>query len=157
MMSIEEKKELCCRVLVAWFFKEKSEDMKVHDPEIADMFISRMLLKKFEVFGVDIILPDTLLMILDICCESNPGQVQIILKDLLNSIKKRTGKPIPKGYVITSNDFSSCFSKDFPITAIEHINKKYMKLWDGQKKEKAGRFDSDNKCDTAEWWLEVME
>lgn len=154
-MSIEEKKELCSKVLIMWVFKEKSEDMTKHDPDVADMFISKILLKKFEVFGVDIVLPDPLLMILDICCESNPGQVQIILKDLLNDIKKRRGN-IPKGYVIASMDFSLCFPSNFPITEIEHINKKYMKLWDEQKKEKNGTFDSDNKCDTAEWWLEVM-
>ena len=156
-MSVEEKKSLCARCLIYWFENERKGTMTSHDPEVEDMFISKILLKKFKAFNIDIILPDPLLLILDVCCESNPGQVQIILKDLLNDIKKRSGKPIPKGYVITSTDFSMCFPTSFPITEIDHINEKYMKLWDEQKRETKNILESDNKCDTAEWWLEVME
>lgn len=156
MMSVEEKKNLCARCLITWSFDERRGEVR-HDPEAEDIFIYKMLSKKFKSFGVDIVLPDPLVLILDLCCDSNPGQVQIILKDLLNDIKKRSGKPIPKGYVITSTDFSMCFPISFPITAIEHINKKYMKLWDKQKRETKNVLESDNKCDTAEWWLEVME
>jgi hypothetical protein len=32
-----------------------------------------------------------------------------------------------------------------------------MKMWDGQKREVKNILESDNKCDTPEWWLEVME
>jgi hypothetical protein len=158
MISLEEKKELCSKALVMWVMEEhKGTDFSKHSPDVAEMFMARMLLKKFEVFGVDIILPDLLILILDMCTESNPGQTQIILKDLLESIKKHSGKPIPKGYTVSSMDFSLCFPNSFPITEIDYINDKYMKMWDGQKREVKNILESDNKCDTPEWWLEVME
>jgi len=81
---------------------------------------------------------------------------QITLKDLLNSIKSRMGA-IPKGYVITSTDFAFCFPNSFPIIANEQIYEKYIKLWDGQKRERPNEMASDNLCDTPEWWKEVMQ
>ena len=95
-------------------------------------------------------------MILCICTNNNPGQIQIILKDLLNSIKKRTG-PIKPGYIITSNDFSLCFAWNFPIIEIPEINTKYESLWMGQKIETDKPLMSDNLCDTVDWWKEVMK
>ena len=158
-MTIEEKKELCTKALVSWFMQEQdNRDFKNHDKEISELFTSKVLLKKFDVFGIDIVLPDMLLMILCICTNNNPGQIQIILKDLLNSIKKRTG-PIKPGYIITSNDFSLCFAWNFPIIEIPEINIKYESLWMGQKIEidKHNPMMSDNLCDTVDWWKEVME
>lgn len=156
-MTIQEKKEACSQIFITWMLNEQhGKDMTKHNDEVAELFTSRMITKKFEVFGIDIVLPDELLLILYFCVEANPGQFQIILKDLLNSIKSRKG-PIPAGYTITADDFSMCFMTDFPITEIKSIEDKYMKLWDGQKKERKGTFDSDNKCDTPEWWKEVME
>ena len=156
-MTIEEKKELCCRVFIIWSSQEKNNyDFKNHDKEVAELFTSQVLLKKFDVFGIDIILPDMLLMILNICTNDNPGQIQIILKDLLNSIKKRTG-PIKPGYVITSHDFSFCFPWNFPIVEIPEINIKYESLWMDQKIKRDKPIMSDNLCDTVDWWKEVME
>jgi len=156
MKELEEKKAMCSKALIGWLMEDQEgKDMSVHDKEIANIFTSRMIAKKFEVFGIDIVLPDMLLLILAICTDGNPGQFQIILKDLLNSIKKRQG-PIPAGYVITPLDFSLCFMNDFPIIDIPSMNKKYETLWDGQKKEKHKEFESDNLCDTPEWWKEVM-
>ena len=96
-----------------------------------------------------------LLLILNICTEGNPGQFQIILKDLFNIIKQHKG-PIPKGYVIKSEDFSFCFLDTFPITEIPNINDKYEKLWEEQKKVTTHFLDADNLCDTIEWWKVVM-
>lgn len=156
-MTLEEKKEMCSKALIAWtMIEQEGKDMSIHDKEVENMFTSQMILKKFNVFGIDIILPDLLLLILAICVDGNPGQFQIILKDLLNNIKKRTG-PIQAGYTITTWDFSLCFMNDFPIIDIPHINDKYRKLWDGQKKQKAQPWETDNLCDTPEWWKEVME
>ena len=158
-MTIEEKKDLCTKALITWFMQEQeNHDFKNHDKEIAELFTSQVLLKKFDVFGIDIVLPDMLLMILHICTNNNPGQIQIILKDLLNSIKKRKGS-IKPGYVITSNDFSLCFAWNFPIIEISEINIKYESLWMGQKieRDKNNPMISDNLCDTVDWWKEVME
>lgn len=156
-MTIEEKKELCTKAFINWFLQERdNHDFKNHDKEVADLFTSQVLLKKFDVFDIDIVLPDMLLMILHICTNNNPGQVQIILKDLLNDIKKRKGS-IKPGYVITTNDFSLYFIRDFPIVEVPEINAKYESLWMGQKIENDDSFGSDNLCDTIEWWKEVME
>lgn len=155
-MTLEEKKELCSRALISWVLAEKDgHDYTVHDEEIAKLFTSHMILKKFEVFGIDIILPDPLLLILYLCVEANPGQFQIVLKDLFNSIKNRKGL-IPKNYIVTSDDFSMCFMSDFPIIEIPHIYDKYEKLWDAQKIV-TDEYRRGNACDTVQWWMEVMQ
>jgi hypothetical protein len=154
-MTLEEKKEMYTKALFAWIMMDGEKDMSIHEKDCADLFTSRLILKKFEVFNIDIVLPDMLLLILNICSEGNPGQFQIILKDLLNDIKKRKG-PIPAGYIIEPMDLGLCFSVDYPIIEIPHINEKYSKLWDEQKKERQHSLDTDNLCDTPEWWKEVM-
>ena len=157
MMTLEEKKEFCCKLLFSWMSLENdNKDMKEHKDDIADLFTSKMILKKFEVFNIDIVLPDPLLVMLYVCTEGNPGQFQIVLKDLLNHIKKRQGL-IPKGYVITCMDFCLCFPMNYPITEIPEINDKYNKLWDEQKVKNNDSLSSDNLCDTIKWWKEVME
>ena len=156
-MTIKEKQEICSKALMMWFFQEKeNHDFSNHDKEVLEIFTTKVLLKKFDVFDIDIVLPDPLLMILDICVSGNPGQIQIVLKDLLNSIKKRTG-PIKPGYVISSMDFSLCFPFDFPIIELPKMTAKYESLWIGQKIETDSPFSTDNLCDTPEWWKEVME
>ena len=156
-MDIKEKQDICSKALMTWFYQEtNNHDFRNHDKEIAELFTSQVLLKKFDVFGIDIVLPDMLLLMLHICTNNNPGQIQIILKDLLNDIKKRKG-PIKTGYVITSNDFSFCFPWNFPIVEIPEINAKYESRWIGQKIENDDFFATDNLCDTPEWWKEVMQ
>jgi len=148
---------MCSKLLIIWFGQERDGvDFSNHDKEIKQLFISQVLLKRFEVFGINIVIPDPLLAILSCCTDSNPGQSQVILKDLLNHIKKIKG-PIPDGYVIQSMDFSLCFPMNFPITEIPEVNAKYESMWIGQKIERTGTFSSDNLCDTPEWWKEVME
>ena len=157
---MEETKELCSKVFMSWFLEEMKDskmEYKEEDKEFLEgSFITKILLKKFKVFDIKIHLPLPLLALLSLCTNENPGQSQIILKDLLNSIKSHRG-PIPEGYVITSDDFAHCFPFSFPITSDPAINKKYLELWDGQKKEQHHPMESDNKCDTVEWWKEVME
>jgi hypothetical protein len=157
-MTLKEKKDMCSRALIAWSMMEHdSKDLSIHDRDCEEIFTSQVLLKKFKVFDINIVLPDMLLVILSICTDNNPGQVQIVLKDLLNHIKKVRGS-IQAGYVITSMDFATCFPMNFPIIEIPEINEKYNKLWDEQKKQgKVHPFESDNLCDTPEWWKEVME
>lgn len=155
-MNISEKIELCSKCFIAWKSAElQKQDMTKHDKEIADIFIAKALREKFNAFKIDICLPDILILMLDLMTDSNPGQSQIILKELLNDIVKHNGL-IKPGYIITSDDFAHCFPSSFPITEIPKINDKYRKLWDAQKKECKGIFDTDNQCDTPEWWLEVM-
>ena len=148
-MKDQEKIELCSRIFIAWKLSNKA--WNVHDDEILDAFIPGMLVKKMKAFGIDIFLPDPLLLLIDVCTESNPGQAQIILKDLLNNIVERTGK-IKKGYMISAEDVAECWPTSFPIVSLKP--ELYERKWIDQKTNKAF---SDNLCDTPEWWLEVME
>ena len=156
-MTLGEKVSLCSQAFIMWMEQEmKNKDMTIHDKDIENNFSSQVLLKKLKAVGVDIVLPDMLLLILDICVEGNPGRIQIVLKDLLNGIKKRIG-PIPKGYIVTSWDFSTHFMTRFPIMDYPEMEKKYSELWDAQKIERKNSMMSDNLCDTVAWWKEVME
>ena len=159
MENVKETKDLCSKLLIYWSLIEKENPDMKYIPEdeefLRTSFIANVILKKFKVFDIQIHLPIHLLMILSLCTNENPGQSQIILKDLLLSIKSKKG-PIPNEYVITSDDFSSAFPFSFPIMEIPEINKKYEKLWNKQKRKKENKLESDNLCDTVEWWKEVM-
>lgn len=164
-MTIKEKQDICAQAIIKWKaqeemaknipVKEFAPGIHKHDEEIVDLFTSKMILKKFEVFNIDIVLPDMLLLMLYICTEGNPGMFQVILKDLLNHIKEEIG-PIPSGYVINVDDATKCFTAP-PILDIPEIQDKYCNLWQEQKGERQGSLSSDNLCDTPEWWKEVME
>lgn len=155
---LSEDEKTCSMLLLLWLNNEhKGKDMKTYDEEINKLFLTQVIRKKFEVFGIDIVLPDELLAIITICTNSNPGQGQILLKYILDDIKNRKG-PIPKGYVVKSEDFVNAFESKFPILhQFKALNTKFQKLWDAQKKPSVLPFETDNKCDTPEWWLEVME
>lgn len=147
-MTIEEKKNMCTQIFLAWKFSNK--DWTVHDDEIMDGFIPKVLVKKMKAFCVDIILPDPLLLMIEVCTEGNPGQAQIVLKELLNNIVSTKGK-IKPGYIITLDDFVDCYPT-FPIIALDEEG--WRKKWDNQK---GSNVYPGNLCDTPDWWLEVME
>lgn len=154
-METHEKIDLCSKLFIHWSIKAREdEDMTKHDEEVAEIFTSKIILKKFEVFGINIVLPDDLLLILYLCVEGNPGQFQIVLKELLKNIAEKNG-PIPAGYVITPDDFVRAFPLHFPVMSIPEINKKYEALWEDQKYETPLGI-RNNRCDTVEWWQEVM-
>ena len=107
MSNIEETKNMCSKAFMYWFMEEKENPEMKYKPEgeefLRTSFITKIILKKFQAFDIQIHLPIHLLMILSLCTNENPGQTQIVLKDLLLSIKSKKG-PIPSGYVITSDD-----------------------------------------------------
>lgn len=159
---IEEKTNLCARVLISWAFKDSANVVYKNSKDVVSSFIGSVLLGKLECIrketGIMIVIPDELIVIIDICTNSNPGVSQIILKEILESVVKRKGK-IKNGQAITSTDFSLCFAKGYPILEIESINKEYMKKWDNQKisDEEWELLKSDNKCDTLSWWTELLD
>lgn len=118
-----------------------------------------LLLKKIPSYGVDIIVKDWLVYIIDLCANGNPGYLQLIYKKLLTGINnfKYHGMGIPKNYEITAEDFALVFPKEFPIINNPKIAEKYSKMWDEQKCDRNHPNGIDNKVDTAEYWLEVME
>lgn len=157
-MDIKKKRELCSTVFFGWILAEKNNlSATKGNKDVEELFTSQMILKKFKAFDIDIEIPDMLLLILHLCVNGNPGQFQVVLKDLLLDIKEKHGKPIPSGYAITVADFIRCFMMDFPIIEIPRMNEKYEAMWDAQKNYNAGYLESDNLCDTPEWWKEVME
>ena len=153
VIAMEEKeiKDLCGKVLAAWIISNGKKDFTKHDEDIIKEFIPSILLKKFKVFNIDIVLPDELLILLTLCSDSNPGLVQAILMDLLESIKDKNG-PIPKGYIITAYDFAFAFPNEFPIIKDETILNKYIKKYDTEIKRRGY-----NLCDTPDFWLKYME
>lgn len=154
-MTFNEKQEICGKIFIAWVVSEGgNSNMISHDVIKSELFTARIILQKFEVFNIDIVLPDMLLILLSTCVNENPGMFQIVLKDLLNNIKERKG-PIPNGYTITADDFAMCFGDSFPILDIKRIEEKYSKMWQEQKRESEA-WGTDNLCDTPEWWKEVM-
>lgn len=160
MKDIKETTDYCSKIFIQWFFDEKenpSMEYKDNDKEfLEESFITKILLKKFKVFDIKIHLPIHLLILLSLCTNENPGQSQVILKKLLLSIKERKG-PIPDNYVIKHEDFGYCFTTSFPIIENKTIRDKYEKLWNKQKRKTNHPLESDNLCDTVEWWKEVMK
>lgn len=158
--ELDKTKDLCARLLMAWFIAEKNKPDMTYSPAdeefMTKSFTARILSKKLEMFNMSIHIPAYLYMLIAVCCDENPGQAQLILKTLLNSIKNNKGL-IEAGYIIRTEDFVNCFANRFPIMAIPDISDEYRKLWEAQKRQPKDPFlESDNKCDTPEWWLEVM-
>lgn len=159
MTELEETLEMCGKVLIAWQLRYNTQGDYAsnyeHDPEIANMFLTKMINKKFDAFDVDIVLPDDLIVLLAVAVNGNPGQFQIVLKDILNAAVKRTGKKLPRKYVVTPQDFTGACPTAFPIMLIPSVNDKYHKMYDAQKS--IGVFGTNNKMDTPDWWLEVTD
>ena len=132
------------------------KDDKNDEKLVNDLFIANVIRKKFNNFGIKIHVPVPLLSIISSCSRDNPGISQVILKELLLDIKSKKG-PIPEGYVITTKDFKDCYGRTFPSIKIQDNHKKYSELWYKQKKVTKTPFETDNLCDTPEWWLEVMK
>lgn len=120
---------------------------------------ANIFLIKIPSYGLKINTPDWFIWLLDICSNSNPGIIQLMYKEILESINKLkfNGNGIPEGYTITPEDFSNCHPYEFPIIINPRINEKYSDLWDKQKISRDTSFSSDNKCDTVEYWMEVMK
>ena len=160
-----EDKIMCTKLLALWMSCEK-EDAKMEyterDKEFFERsFVTKVLSKKLDAFDINVHIPSYLYMLISVCSDENPGNAQLILKELLTSIKNRKGAGIEKGYVITVSDFVDCFVESFPITGIPAIAKKYQKMWDEQKIGRGAQYESDvnlsdNKCDTEYYWKEVM-
>lgn len=148
-MTIDQKINLCSKVLATWTLKENRKESTTISGFREDSFIAKILDKKFNVFGIDVVLPDPLIIILELCTEANPGQSQVILKDLLSNTN------IKHGYTVTAADFASVFKDSFPITAISEIDAIYHKLWEEQKSPYPK--GPENLVDTVGYWEEIFK
>ena len=123
-----------------------------------DSLASRMMLIKVPWYGVKITPPDWLIYMIDVCAGDHPGFMQLIYKELLTFINNScyAGTGIPENYKIRAIDFINCFRNAYPILLDPSVYDKYSKMWDEQKKERENSAGSDNKCDTKEYWMEVI-
>lgn len=122
--------------------------------------IAGMLLqRKIPAMGLKIMPSDWLVLSIEVCAGGKPGFIQMIYKELLDFINSVNfdNNGIPDGYKITTHDFSNCFAVDFPICDKLEIEHRYTKMWDKQKRETKSFLESDNMCDTPEYWLEVSQ
>ena len=156
--EVKEIEDLCAMVFIKWHIGAQ-HDEKTHDMIMKNSFTAKILTKKFEAFDIGIKLPDELLLILGTCSGENPGLVQAILMDLLQSIKDKKGSPIPRGYEITPSDVVGAFPLRWPILKDPEIFNEYLSKYDDTIKNKATDSNGNkiNACDTKEFWLQVME
>ena len=57
------------------------------DPEIREAsFICKIFDKRMEAFGIDLVIPDYLVILIDLCTNANPGQSLMILSEILENI-----------------------------------------------------------------------
>lgn len=156
--ELKETTKLCFIVFAKWHKFGAQHDEETHNMIVENSFTAKILTKKFEAFDVGIELPDELLLLLGLFSGENPGLVQTILMDLLQSIKDKKG-PIPRGYEITSLDVASAFPFKWPILEDSEIFNEYLSKYDNTIKNKAtdNHGNKINACDTKEFWMQVME
>jgi len=157
--EVKEIENLCDMVYNKWHKLGTQHDEEAHDIIMKNSFTAKILTKKFEAFDVGIELPDELLLLLGLFSGENPGLVQAILMDLLQSIKDKKGSPIPRGYEITPSDVVGAFPLRWPILKDPEIYNEYISKYDATIKDKATDSNGNkfNACDTKEFWLQVME
>lgn len=136
--------DLCARVLASLSLSSEEENMIIDDEYNNRSFIARMIRKKMEVFDVPVQIPDKILMLIELCTDSNPGYSQVMLKEII-------GKNAVRDKVLSGVDFAMAYPMAFPILE-KGFSDYFEKLWDAQKDE-LGR----NRCDTVEWWTECFE
>ena len=146
--SQETTEDLLTRLLFIWNIKSfnSSYNPREYDEEIAQQFLVKVIRKKLEAVGVDVVIPDYLALILNTCA-TNPAEIQMITVDILKQVLKNNKNKIPVGYVITPNDFSAAFPSKFPLIEEDsYIRERYDKIW---KKHKIG---NHNMYDTKHFW-----
>lgn len=146
--SQENTEDLLTRLLIIWNIKNFSSEYnpREYDEEIAQQFLIKVIRKKLEAVGVDVVIPDYLALILNTCA-TNPAEIQMITVDILEQVRKNNKNKIPVGYVITPNDFSAAFPRKFPLIEEDScIREHYDKIW---KKHKIG---NHNMYDTKRFW-----
>ena len=136
------------KVFMYWNFMANSDDYVPckGDEELEDLFFVKLIKKKLEWAGIDIVIPDALSIILSYCAET-PAEVQMIMVDILDEVLTANDNSIPRGYVVTPMDFSMAFPTRFPITSeFLIVKEEYNNKWDAQK------VDGANSYDTMEFW-----
>lgn len=142
-----EALQLCSQVFIKWNLIDLGVSDYDGSSEYSRMsFIAKVLRKKMAAFEIPVEIPDPLLMIIELCTDSNPGMAQIMLKKILGN-----NRPIDS--TIMPEDFVAVFPTEFPILALfPRWEKEFEEEW--LKQKTAQGF---NLCDTKEWWMESFK
>ena len=136
-------------IFMAWTMGELKGDFSPVIPNVhEESFICQVLSKRMEAFGLQVVVPDHLSCILEICTEGNPGLSLYMLSEILKNTHIQC---LP--YTIKAMDFTMTFPTAFPVLT-ENRYAEYQKKWDGQKYEKDGHLL--NRVDTPDFWKEVI-
>ena len=117
------------------------------DEILKSSFLAKVLAKKIEVMGLDVIVSNELLSIIVLCSET-PAEVQMIFTDILDGVLEAYKiDKLPKEYKITPFDFVYVYPDKFPITCLyPDVKERYNKKWDDQK------INGINSYDTYKFW-----
>ena len=143
---MKEDLELCSKVLMVWTLNPNSDKINFDLEYQANSFIAKIIRKKFEAFQIPIKIPNLLLMLIEICTDSNPGVSQIMLKEVLSRIPN-----LEPDYQVMPTDFVRVYATEFPLMKNPKWEEYFSKLWDAQKS------DGNNLCDTRDWWMELFK
>lgn len=145
--------EACSKMLIMWTFRGKSPQDQDVATIAAEYPLCQILLNKLKWAGLNVIIPEECLIILAMCSDS-PGTIQLIAHHLLQGIPN-----LEQGYEVTPLDFSRVFPSSFPIVQDPKWAKFWEDAWDNQKipKDERKPLQSDNRCDTKEYWLELLK
>lgn len=135
-------------LLMSWFNNMNNSESKLSKDKILESsFLAKVLVKKIEAMGLDVIVPNELLSIIILCSET-PAEVQMIFTDILDGVLEANKiDKLPKEYKITPFDFIYAYPNKFPITCLyPDVKEKYNKKWDDQK------INGMNSYDTYEFW-----
>ena len=136
-------------LLMSWLnnMNNPSKSKLSKDEILESSFLAKVLVKKIEAMGLDIIVPNELLSIIILCSET-PAEVQMIFTDILDGVLEAYKiDKLPKEYKITPFDFVYVYPDKFPITCLyPDVKERYNKKWDDQK------INGINSYDTYEFW-----
>lgn len=134
-------------LLMSWFNNMNNESKLSKDKILESSFLAKVLAKKIEAMGLDVIVPNELLSIIILCSET-PAEVQMIFTDILDGVLEANKiDKLPKEYKITPFDFIYTYPDKFPITCLyPDVKERYNKKWDDQK------INGMNSYDTYEFW-----
>lgn len=142
-MIRSEDKSLVVNLLNLWEEEDKIGVVRINPSIYRGPSIARILRDKLKWSQTLVVVPDYLLLIIELASGGNPGISQVMLKEVLMS-----ARPLHYGARIKSSDFE----KVRHIFESEDCDEYFYRKWDEQKFEGGG-----NKCDTTEWWREVFK
>lgn len=143
-----------CRMTIDQIIKmPEDEVIKLNNYQTAyDLYVQ----PKLNTADINIIMPLKFKLIFDICAGGDPGYIQVMVKDFLMQIKNNfKDKKYPDNYTISLFDYFSVYAFEHP-PIIEEDEEYFKNLYKQQKIKNQRYLSPDNKCDTLEYWREII-